>query len=210
MQKQIRKGIFITCEGIDRSGKSTQIELIRNFFKDRDYEVILTREPGGTDISEKIREILLDNGNAKMGEITEMMLYASARAQLVHEVIKPCILAGKVVICDRFVDSSYAYQGFGRGIDTDIIMQVNAVALSGIEPDITFFFDIEPAVTLKRIRSDEADRMEKENIDFHNRVYSGYKALAAMYPERIKTIKSNRQISEVYDDVCVYLNKLII
>lgn len=205
----MRKGIFITCEGLDRSGKTTQIGLIKKFFNEHGFEVVLTREPGGTVISERIREILLDNRNVNMGEMTEMMLYASSRAQLVHEVIKPCVSAGKVVICDRFVDSSYAYQGFGRGIDTDIITRVNAIAQNGIEPDITFFFDLEPAVTLKRIRPDEADRIEMENIDFHNRVYSGYKTLASMYPERIKTIKSNRQINEIFNDVSVYLNKLI-
>lgn len=206
----MRRGFFITVEGTDGSGKTTQINRMKEYVEDKGYEVVLTREPGGTCISEKIREVLLDPQNTGMGEITEMLLYASARAQLVEEVIKPAINSGKVVICDRFIDSSFVYQGFGRGIDIEIIKNVNSIALNGIEPDITFFFDVSPEIALtRRISSTGADRIESEKMDFHMRVYSGYKKLVSLNPDRIKAIDSSRSIDEVAKDVKDLINKLI-
>jgi dTMP kinase len=198
----MRRGLLITAEGTDGSGKSTQIKLMEDYLKGKGFEVIITREPGGNSIGEKIRSLILDPGNSEMAHTTEMLLYASSRAQLVSELIKPAVTMGKMVICDRFVDSSYVYQGFGRGIDIETIETVNRAALNGMEPDITFFFDISPEIALKRrIDSTGADRIEKEAMDFHMRVYNGYKILAARYPQRIKTIDSNRSIEEIFSDV---------
>lgn len=206
----MKRGLFITAEGTDGSGKSTQISLMKEYIKEKGYEVVLTREPGGTIISEKIRQIILDPGHTGMGKVTEMLLYASARAQLVSEVIKPAVEGGKIVICDRFVDSSYAYQGFGRGIDMEMIEIVNNIALGGVMPDITFFFDMDPEVALKRrTAATETDRIENEKMEFHRRVYAGYKKLSAMYPERIKCIDSSRSIREISRDVMGWLDKLL-
>lgn len=205
----MRKGLFISVEGTDGSGKTTQIGLMEKYLKTKGYEVVLTREPGGTNIGERIRSILLDTASAEMTYTAEMLLYAAARAQLVAQVVKPAVEAGKVVICDRFIDSSYAYQGFGRGLDIMEITQVNRAALDGIMPDITFFFDISPEEALaRRMASTEADRIEKEKLDFHMRVYSGYKRLALLYPGRIKPIDSSRSVEEVHKEVCGYLDRI--
>lgn len=206
----MKKGLFITTEGTDGSGKTTQIRLMEEYLMEKGYDTIVTREPGGTSIGEKIRSIILDTQNIEMAGITEMFLYASARAQLVFETIKPAVLQGKIVICDRFVDSSYVYQGFGRGIDLKTVEEVNAVALNGMEPDITFFFDISPEIALeRRIASTGADRIEKEAIDFHRRVYNGYKNLAKIYPDRIVTVDSDREIGDIFIDVKNCLDRLI-
>jgi dTMP kinase len=205
----MKPGLFITVEGIDGSGKSTQIDLMKDYIQGKGFDVVLTREPGGTKISEKIRAIILDLENSEMGAITEMLLYAAARAQLVSEIIKPAIENGKIVICDRFIDSSYVYQGFGRGIDLDIIKNVNDEAMGGIVPDITFFFDVNPEIALKRrISATGMDRIEKEKMEFHFRVYSGYKKLASLYPQRIKLIDGSKSVEEVFCDVKGWLDKL--
>lgn len=206
----MKKGIFITVEGTDGSGKTTQIGLMKSYLEEKGYEVILTREPGGTNIGEKIRSILLDPENKEMNQVTEMLLYASARAQIIAELIKPAIENGKVVICDRFLDSSYVYQGFGRGIDIDLITLINNVAVCGVMPDITFWFDISPETALKRrVASSVPDRIEREQLDFHNKVYNGYKMLASMYPERIKRIDADKGVDEVFDTVKSWLDKII-
>jgi dTMP kinase len=206
----MNKGLFITVEGTDGSGKTTQIKLMEEYLKSKGYEVVLTREPGGTNIGEKIRSLILDPENTEMGEISEMLLYAAARAQIVSELIKPSLESGKVVICDRFVDSSYVYQGFGRGIDFKIIEDVNRAALDGVTPNITFFMDIRPEIALnRRIASTGADRIEKEKMEFHVRVYSGYKKIAALYPDRIKPIDGNRGVEEIAAEIKGWLNKLL-
>lgn len=198
----MKKGIFITVEGTDGSGKTTQINLIKDYIEKIGCEVVLTREPGGTVIGEKIRDILLDKENKNICSITEMLLYASARAQLVRELIIPSIEKGKTVICDRFVDSSYVYQGFGRGINLETITLVNNIAVAEIIPDITFFFDLSPEIALKRrISSTGADRIEQEKMNFHMKVYEGYKKLANLYPERIKVIDGSRNIDEIFLDI---------
>lgn len=204
----MKKGLFITIEGMDGSGKTTQINVIKEYMSQKGYNVVLTREPGGTEISEKIRDLILDSANTKMSEVAEMLLYAAARAQVVAQLIRPAIEAGNIVICDRFVDSSYAYQGFGRGIDFDTIADVNRAAVDGMMPDITFFIDISPEIALKRrMASTGADRIEKEHMEFHMKVYSGYKRLAALYPERIKTIDGNRGVEEIAEDILKWLDE---
>lgn len=206
----MKNGLFITVEGLDGSGKSTQINLLNKYLIRCKYNVILTREPGGTAISEKIRKILLDSDNINMSSITEMLLYASSRAQLIAEVVEPSVRAGKIVICDRFLDSSLVYQGFGRGIETDVVESVNKIAVNGVNPDITFFFDVNPEEALKRIPQKIADRIEKENFEFHKRVYNGYKMLASMYPQRIKTIDSTKPVNEIFSKVKCYIEKLLV
>ena len=204
------RGLFITVEGTDGSGKSTQIALMREYLAEKGREAVLTREPGGTIISEKIRELTLDPGNGEMCSATEALLYAASRAQLVSQVIRPALESGKVVICDRFLDSSYVYQGFGRGMGMETVECINKPALDGVLPDITFFFGMKPEEALRRrMETTAADRMEKEDIDFHKRVYTGYKELCSMFPERIKTIDASRSIGEISRDVRKWLDKLL-
>lgn len=206
----MQNGIFITVEGTDGSGKTTQIKLMEEYFKDKGYEVVLSREPGGTKISEMIRDLVLDPANTDITPLTEMILYAAARAQHVTKVIKPAIEAGKVVICDRFVDSSYAYQGCGRGVDLKIVADVNRVAIDGMIPDITFFMDVDPELALRRrVNATGADRIEQEKIDFHRRVYDGYKNMAVLFPDRIKTIDANKSIEDISSEINQYLKELI-
>lgn len=198
----MKKGIFITVEGTDGSGKTTQIKRLEKYLTERGREVILVREPGGTDISERIRPIILNPASTEMGNITEMLLYAAARAQLVKEVIKPSLDKNMVVICDRFIDSTYAYQGYGRGIDMGILEMVNNVSINGVIPDMTLFFDISPEVALKRrMASSEADRIENESTLFHRRVYEGYLELAARFADRIKRIDASVSVEKVWEEV---------
>ena len=201
------KGKFITVEGTDGSGKSTQLKLLMDYLGTKNCDVVFTREPGGTEISEKIRAIILDINNKEMTDMTEALLYAAARAQHVQQKIIPAINEGKVVICDRFVDSSIAYQGAARGLGTDNIMQINSFALNGIMPDLTLFFDLPPEKGILRKKNEkELDRLESEKLDFHVNVYEGYKKLCSQYPDRIKVISAddtveniNRQVIEIID-----------
>lgn len=202
-------GKFITFEGTDGSGKTTQIKLLEEYIKNKGYELVLTREPGGTKVSELIRDLVLDPSNSEIVPLTEMIMYAASRAQHVLQLIKPAIEGGKIVICDRFVDSSYAYQGSGRGVDLKVIADVNRVAIDGMSPDITFFLDIDPEIAIKRrINATGADRIEQEKIDFHRRVYDGYKKMALLFPERIKTINANKSIVEISSQINEYIDDL--
>lgn len=204
------RGKFITIEGTDGSGKSTQIELLMDYLRKKGADVIFTREPGGTQISEKIREIILDVDNSEMTGITEALLYAAARSQHVEEKIIPALEAGKIIICDRFVDSSIAYQGAARGIGAEKIMGINEAALHGIMPDMTLFFDLSPEKGILRKKNERAlDRLEKEKMDFHEKVYEGYKNLCKKYPERIKPIDADRSIDEVHSEVIEVIDGLL-
>ncbi len=205
----MHKGIFITIEGPDGSGKSTQIPYIKKFLEEEGYEVVLTREPGGTKIGEQIRQILLDNDCKEMSAVTEALLYAASRAQHVEELIIPALEEGKVVLCDRFADSSTAYQGMGRGLGPEAIININKFATRGLMPDITILLDIDPKIGLNRVKiTKEADRLEQEKIDFHKRVYKGYKDLANMYPDRIKVIKADKTIEEISREIEYKLNTI--
>ena len=171
-------GIFITMEGPDGSGKSTQIELLKDYLSEKGYDIIVTREPGGTQISEKIRQIILDKENEKMSDMTELMLYVAARAQLVDEVIKPALDKNQVVISDRFVDSSAVYQGIARGLGTKLVYEMNQYAISRM-PDITFLLDLDAKEGIKRKKHQAAlDRLELEKLSFHEKVVEGYRSLA--------------------------------
>ncbi len=195
-------GFLISLEGPDGCGKSTQIGYMKDYFANEGYEVVVAREPGGTKISEKIRDILLDTDNMNMDYRAEMFLYAAARAQLVHEVIKPALDAGKVVIMDRFVDSSAVYQGIARGLGVDTVYEINDIGLNGVTIDLTIHLDLPADVGLSRKKSQhEMDRMELNGDDFHSKVAEGYRELAAKFPERIVTIDATRSVEEVRDDI---------
>ncbi|TDT50574.1 dTMP kinase [Fonticella tunisiensis] len=192
------RGLFITFEGPDGSGKSTQINLLRKHLESRGYDVLFTREPGGTPISEKIRKIILDPENKGMNSVCEALLYAASRAQLVHEVIKPALESGKIVIADRFVDSSIVYQGYARGLGEDMIESINRYAVLGEEPDVTFLITLPPEEGIKRKnRGGKLDRLEQENILFHKKVLEGYNNIKGKY-SRIVPIDGTLGIDEIH------------
>ena len=209
----MRKGIFISIEGPDGSGKSTQIENIKQFFSDKNMETIYTREPGGTAIGERIREILLDRQCTEMDFMTEAMLYAASRAQHVAQVIKPALAEGKVIVCDRFVDSSIAYQGYGRQLG-DAVRVINEYAVAGCMPDVTFLLKVDPNVGKGRVRSRAAvgqaeDRLDAEKTAFHEAVFQGYLELEQKYPDRIFGIDASRSIDEIKEDICRKLEEVL-
>lgn len=172
--------MFITFEGMDGAGKTTQINLLRDHLEEQGYDVVLTREPGGTEVCEKIRGIILDKDNFGMNNMCEALLYAASRAEHVAKVIKPALKDGKIVICDRFIHSSIAYQGYGRGLGKDIVATINDGAVEGIYPDMTFFMMLPADNVHNRIEQSgkEQDRLEKEGVDFFERISIGYSELA--------------------------------
>lgn len=204
------RGYFITLEGPDGSGKSTQIRLLKEYFIEKGYEVVETREPGGTRISEKIRDIILDTENTEMSPVTEALLYAAARAQHVHEVIYPSIQNGKIVICDRYVDSSIVYQGMARGLGKETVGAINNIAIQGVMPDLTLVFDIDPETALNRkVSGNDADRLELEDIEFHRRVYNGYREIAKDSQRRIMIINASGSVEEIHKCIIKAVQELI-
>jgi len=195
----VDRGIFITMEGPDGSGKSTQIDLLKEYLESAGYDVLITREPGGNRISEAIREIILNSEYTEMSPVTEMMLYASARAQLIAEVIGPAIESGKAVISDRFVDSSLVYQGMARGLGVETVYEINKVAIGEYMPQLTIMLDLPAEVGISRKKDQkELDRMELESLEFHKKVAAGYREMAERFPERIKRIDATLPIEEIY------------
>lgn len=202
------RGLFITLEGGDGAGKSTQIKNIKSFFEKKGLVVVHTREPGGTPISEKLRDILLDSNNREMEAVTEMLIYAAARAQHVRELVMPQLEKGSIVICDRFLDSSIAYQTYGRKLG-DMVEIVNGYATDGLTPDLTFWMDIDPDAGKERVsKMGDFDRLEMEERDFHYRVYDGYKKIAENNPERVKRIDAMRSVEEISEEVVNYLEEI--
>jgi len=201
-------GKFITFEGSEGSGKSTQAALVLEYLKSRKLPVILLREPGGVKISENIRKLLLDVNNAGMGDECETLLYMAARAQMVKEVLEPQLKSGKVILCDRFLDSTIAYQGYGNGIDVKIIEQLGFFATKGIGPDLTILFDIKPEKGLSRA-GEKKDRIESRSLDYHNRVRNGYLELSKEYPARIKVIKVDADKEEIFKRIKHYIDILL-
>lgn len=192
------RGIFISMEGPDGSGKSTQIALLKEYLEGEGYDVLITREPGGNRISEAIREIILNKDYEEMSPVTEMMLYASARAQLIAQVVGPAIDSGKAVISDRFIDSSLVYQGMARGLGVETVLNVNKVAIGDYMPDVTFMLDLPAEVGIARKKDQkELDRMERESLEFHKKVAEGYRTLAGSFPDRIKTVDATLPIDEI-------------
>ena len=200
------RGLFITVEGIDGCGKSTQATLIAAALEAVGHDVLRLREPGGVKISEQIRAILLDPANAEMGDVCELLLYEAARAQLVHQVIRPALAAGKTVICDRFYDSTTAYQAFADGLDRNMVSQANELAVDGCRPDLTLVFDLPVEDALRRRSGREAeDRLELKGLEFQERVAAGFRAVAADEPDRVKLIDAGESIAEVFSSVVVKL-----
>jgi len=204
--------LFISFEGLEGSGKSTQAGLLAGLLKEKGFPVIATREPGGTRIGESIRAITHGKENVDLTAAAEAYLMAASRAQHVREIIKPALESGKIVICDRFLDSSLAYQGYGRGLGETTIFQLNNLAINlknvskadvgQILPDITFFLDISPEVGFaRRNNTDKIDRLDLQQKDFYQRVYKGYKKLAEKYKERYITIDSSKPIGEVAETI---------
>ena len=197
--------MFITFEGPDGSGKSTIIKKVYEKLINDGFDIVLTREPGGTPIAEKIRDIILDNSNVALDARTEALLYAASRRQHLVEKIRPALKEGKIVLCDRFLDSSLAYQGGGRNLGVQNVLNINLFATENTYPDLTLFFDIDPELGLKRVSQDKkrvADRLDNENENFHEKVYSTFKEIVKTNSQRIITIDASKSIEEVTE--CAY------
>ncbi len=204
----MKRGLFITLEGPDGSGKSTQIEYLKTYFADKNLPCIFTREPGGTAIGEKLRSIILDKENQEMCDMTETLLYAAARAQHVQERIKPALEAGTIVVCDRFIDSSIAYQGYGRNLG-DVVRIINELAISGCMPDVTFLLELSPEIGKSRICEENRDRLEQEKLEFHDKVYAGYQEIAKIYSGRFVEIDAGMQKEEIRDEIYTQIDRIL-
>jgi dTMP kinase len=194
------KGLFVTFEGLDGCGKSTQMELLAAALAERGYVVTVTREPGGTPLGEAIRDLLLDPRHRGMSARAEALLYAAARAHLVEQVIRPALEDGRIVLCDRYVDSSLAYQGYGRGLGTDYIMLVNDWGTAGLFPDLTLFLDLDDSVRSTRLAA-VPDRLEAEDDEFHRRVAQGFRELLQTQRHRIRRVDATGSEAEVQERV---------
>lgn len=194
--------MFITFEGPDGAGKSTIIKLVHEKLLQDGFNIVLTREPGGTPIAEKIRDIILDNSNQALDARTEALLYAASRRQHLVEKIWPALKEGKIVLCDRFLDSSLAYQGGGRNLGVENVLNINLFATENTYPDLTLFFDVSPEVGLARVSKDKkrvADRLDNENENFHDKVYKTFKEIVEQNKNRIVIIDASKSIDEVVE-----------
>ena len=208
--------MFITFEGIEGCGKTTQVSLLVKYLEEKNISCVQTLEPGGTDIGQAIRKVLLDSKNTHLAPLTELILYAADRAQHVNETIRPALDQGKWVICDRFYDATVAYQGFGRGMNMDLISYLNNLAAEGASPDLTILMDCPEDIGLKRALErnriedlEDQGRFEKEKMEFHRRVREGYLNLAEKYKDRFRVIDASRSIDEVKEDIKSLMGSLI-
>ncbi len=210
-------GLFITLEGIDGCGKSTQLEMLSRTLDERGVDFIITRQPGGTLIGERVRDIVLANASAGLAPLAELMLYAADRAQHVAEFVRPAIEAGRIVISDRYTDSTTAFQGYGRGLDLEVIAELNHLATGGLCPDLTILFDIEPEAASARLKARQTaiesergmTRFEDEAREFHHRVREGYLKLARAHPERIRIIDSSASARETHEKTMAIVAPMI-
>ena len=195
--------MFITLEGPDGSGKTTQARLLAEYLRREGHDVVLTREPGGTDIGDQVRAILHDRANTGMNPRAEFLLYSASRAQLVAERIRPALAAGRLVVCDRFYDSSLAYQGYGRGLNLAVLWEITRFATGGLVPDLTLYLDIQPDQGLQRrlLGGGEWNRLDQEALAFHRRVRAGYLELAGLEPERWVVMDAVRSVEEVQAEI---------
>ncbi len=205
--KILKKGYFITFEGADGCGKTTQIELIKKYLDEKNIENILTREPGGSDLGVHLRKILLHYENP-VSDTAETFLYLADRAQHVEYTIKPALLNNKVVLCDRYTDSTIAYQGYGREQNINEIKHLNDIATGNIKPDLTIVFDIETEIAQKRLNN-EKDRLESEGMEFHKKLRQGYLEIAKNDPERVRVIDANRSIERVFSDTKKVIEEIL-
>ena len=192
------RGMFISLEGVEGCGKSTQAKLLAEYVAGLGYSVTPTHEPGGTPIAEQIRGILLDSQNRDMADITELLLYLASRGQHVTQLIRPALAEGKVVICQRFSDATLAYQGYARGFDLNLLKQMNEMATGGLEPNLTLLLDLAAADGLSRKQREDWDRLESESVSFHNKVRKAYLDIARQWPERIQVIDANESVEKVH------------
>lgn len=205
-----RPGYFITLEGPEGAGKTTAIENLMKQLESLGIEVVLTREPGGIEIAEKIREVILNKNHTAMDGRTEALLYAAARRQHLVEKVLPALQQGKVVLCDRFIDSSLAYQGYARGLGIDEVLSINEFAIQDTWPDLTLFFDVAPEIGLQRIGANsgrEQNRLDMEKLPFHQKVYEGYQELLSRYPDRIVRIDAAKDPEGVVTDALTAIKK---
>jgi dTMP kinase len=199
----MKRGIFITMEGPEGAGKTTITQMLGKALQQEGYQVLLTREPGGVPISEQIREVILNRDNTAMDSRTEALLYAAARRQHLVEVVMPELERGGIVLCDRFIDSSLAYQGHARGLDIEEVYNINKFAIGDMMPDATLFFDIDPEEGLRRIQSNgerEVNRLDLEALDFHKKVCEGYQFIINRWKERFIIVDAGRSIDEVFEE----------
>ena len=203
----MKRGLFITFEGTDGCGKTTQLNKVKDFLEEQGYNVVTTREPGALDIGQKIRNILLHH-EGFVADRCEMFLFLADRAQHVEAFIKPSIESGKIVLCDRHVDSTIAYQGYGRGQDVQMLKDLNEIAVNGLTPDLTFYFDVSTETAQQRV-GDDKDRMESAGMVFHKQVRQGYLVLQKENPDRIKLINANNSIETVFEDTKKVIIKLL-
>jgi dTMP kinase len=199
-QQKRLPGVFITLEGPEGAGKTTQLKLLSKFLEEQDIAHVITRDPGGTALGKPIRRVLLQS-EAPIHPVTELLLYEADRAQNVSEIIRPNLAAGKLVFCDRYIDSTLAYQGYGRNLDLKLIGLLNDIATEGLRPDVTILFDIESEAGLARLHPSGHDRLEREAIEFHRKVRMGYLELAKQEPERYRIIAAAGPMSAVQDEL---------
>ena len=195
--------MFITFEGPEGSGKSTQINLLSTALEQQGFSVVQTREPGGTPIGDQIRGCVHDVGNSAMVSTAELLLYSASRAQLVEEVIRPSLSAGKIVLCDRYADSTFAYQGYGRGLDLTMLQQITAYATGGLKPDLTLLLDIdvESGLARRTYGGEEMNRLDLEAVSFHQKVRAGYHKMAAQEPERWRIVDAERPLTLIQQEL---------
>ncbi|NIM03858.1 dTMP kinase [bacterium] len=211
VNKKKKKGLFITLEGPDGSGKSTQSLLLAKYLKRKGHKVVRTREPGGTSIAEALRRIILNPRN-RISKVTEVFLYEAGRAQHTSELILPALREGKTVICERYADATLAYQGYGRKLDIQMVKELNRIGSFGLKPDLTILLDLDVREGLKRVRKTPGrrmDRMERESIRFHERVRKGYLEIASREPGRVKIIKVKKTPEKTHLEVVKVIEKLV-
>ena len=209
--------MFITLEGIEGSGKTTQIDRLAEFFKERRMACVATRQPGGTVIGENIRSILLNPENHNLEPMTELLLYLADRAQHINEVIRPALAAGKTVLCDRYFDATVVYQGFARGLSVELLLKLHRILFENLKPDVTLLLDLSPHQGLKRAwqqlnsgqRAGRESRFENEALAFHKKVRAGYLELAKFEPQRFHIIDAGRSADRVFDEICKTLTPLL-
>ncbi|MCM3671607.1 dTMP kinase [Mesobacillus maritimus] len=199
----MKQGVFISIEGPEGAGKTTIINMLTEQLELEGQQVISTREPGGIDIAEQIREVILNKSNTAMDSRTEALLYAAARRQHLVEKVRPALAEGKMVLCDRFIDSSLAYQGYARGLGIDEVFSINKFAIENMMPSITLYFDLDPRIGLERINKNkgrEINRLDLENVEFHEKVREGYLQLVERFPERMVKIDASKPVEEVFKE----------
>lgn len=205
----MKKGIFVTIEGCEGAGKTTQAKLLADYLTTQGHQVLVTREPGGTVIGEKIRKILLDRDHRELAPRVELLLYLASRSQLVSQVIKPALEEGKIVISDRFHHSSLAYQGGARALNMLLVQQINEFATEGVLPDITFLLDLPPEIGMERKGSYDEDRMEGQGIEFHQKVRLAFLSLASQEPERIVVLDADQPVEQISTSINKHMKALL-